>query len=209
VSPSTAPPPTVRPAHRGEHRAVAALLARAFHDDPVYRWLFPEAAARARRLPGLMETYLRRLRPDATVELAVRDGRPVAAAVWDAPEQAVPGTPREAAALPGMLRAVRHRLPDLARLGGVLDEARPREPHWYLFHLGTEPDQQGTGGGAALLRSMTERRDRDRLPSYLECKPELVGFYGRFGFDPIDELPVRGLDVVMRAMWRDPAPPEH
>ncbi|GAA5156686.1 hypothetical protein GCM10023321_32950 [Pseudonocardia eucalypti] len=90
------------------------------------------------------------------------------------------------------------------RIGDVFQAARPSTPHWYLFHLGADPQAQRRGVGTALLRSMLPRLDERELPAYLECKPELVSYYGRFGFAETGTLPVRGLEVVMRSMWREP-----
>jgi predicted N-acetyltransferase YhbS len=98
-----------------------------------------------------------------------------------------------------MLRAVGRRMPDLVRLGEAVEAARPSVPHWYLSHLGVDPDRQGHGLGSALLRAMPPTRDG--LPAYLECKPAHVGYYARFGFAVSGEVVVDPT-LSLVTMWR-------
>lgn len=197
--------PTIRKAAPADRDAVAAILARAFHNDPIYRWVIPDDEARRQRLPPLMRAFLRHMYPDGYVEVAAApSGTMIGAAFWTEPGRAEPRPADLVATLPGLLWAVRHRSPRLMRLGEVFENARPDTPHWYLFHLGADPRTQRRGVGTALLRSVLARLDERELPAYLECKPELVSYYGRFGFAQTGTLPVRGLDVVMRSMWREP-----
>jgi ribosomal protein S18 acetylase RimI-like enzyme len=92
--------------------------------------------------------------------------------VWAEPGAGGPDGLRIARALPGMVRAMGRNLPRLRQLGERLEHARPEQPHWYLFHLGTDPDRQRRGVGTALLRSMLERCDADGTPAYLVLRRE-------------------------------------
>jgi ribosomal protein S18 acetylase RimI-like enzyme len=57
-------------------------------------------------------------------------------------------------------------------------------PHYYLFVLGVKPSAQGKGVGAFLLKSMLERIDEEKMPTYLETQKESnVGLYQKFGFE--------------------------
>lgn len=44
---------TIRDAGSGDRAAVAAMLGRAFADDPAMSYIFPDAEERAKRLPRL------------------------------------------------------------------------------------------------------------------------------------------------------------
>jgi len=44
-----------------------------------------------------------------------------------------------------------------------------QRPHWYFYYLGTEPEKQGTGIGAAVMRPVLDLCDRHRLPAYAEA----------------------------------------
>ncbi len=45
-----------RPANKADVRRSSAVLAAAFHDDPVMSWMLPDAATRARALPRMFAT---------------------------------------------------------------------------------------------------------------------------------------------------------
>ena len=130
--------------HAADRRAAGHVLGAAFQVEPVYVWLFPRSGAAPAPAPA----------PDhddggapargglGVAQVAEVAGAVAGAAVWDAPGKVEPGVRRMSAGRPGMFRATGRRLPDLARLGAMLDGARPTVPHWYLFHLGTAPDLQ-------------------------------------------------------------------
>ena len=196
----------VRTADRDDHTEITAVLGRAFQVEPVYHWLFPDPAVRARRVGPLIGTMLRHLhRRLGLTEVAMVDGAIVGAAVWDRPGTAGPPDWRFAFAVPGMLRAMGRELPRLVRLGEVMGRARPAEPHWYLSHLGADPERQRGGVGTALLRSMLPRCDADGTPAYLECSDANVAYYERFGFAVRDTVVVDET-LSCRAMWRIPGP---
>ncbi|MCU1279346.1 MAG: hypothetical protein JWM53_2892, partial [bacterium] len=78
------------------------------------------------------------------------------------------------------------------------------EPHYYLFAIGTTPEQQGRGVGSALLAPMLARCDAEKLPAYLESStPTNLPFYRRHGFVATGELRF-GDGVVVTPMRRDP-----
>ena len=83
---------------------------------------------------------------------------------------------------------VSSRMVRALRLLFEIDALHPKEPHWYLATLGTEPDRQGQGIGSALLRPVLARVDEEGVPAYLESSKERnVPLYARFGFEVIDE----------------------
>lgn len=72
----------------------------------------------------------------------------------------------------------------------------PREPHFYLFVLGVDPDLQGRGVGGALLRRFCARADAARTLAYLETdKPESVRIYEGHGFEVARELEIPPLSA--------------
>lgn len=194
------PAPAIRDATRADRRAVVDVLGAAFQVEPVYAWLFPDPAVRRRRLGPLIRTTVDHKHRDVgLVQVADVAGRVAGVAVWDAPGRVEPGRGHILRALPGMLWAVRRRLPDLVRLGAAFEAARPAERHWYLSHLGVDPGRQGLGVGTALMRAMPPARDG--TAAYLECKPAHIGFYERFGFAVSGEVTIDPtLSVV--TMWR-------
>jgi GNAT superfamily N-acetyltransferase len=190
----------VRPATAADTSAAVAVLARAFQNHPVYRYVLPDEAARRRRLPGLMHTMVVTMYGDAgpleVVGGTWETGGIVGAAAWHRPGHADPGAARMLRGTAGMAWATRTRFADWARLGTAIDRMRPTEPHWYLFHVGAEPAHQARGIGSALVRHGLARADVDGVPAHLECAPDLVGYYARFGFAEVDTVPIEGLDLV-------------
>lgn len=201
------PSPSVRPAAAPDTAAIAAVLGRAFDDDPIWRWLLPDDASRVRRLTGVFEIMLRRVHlPHGATETAGRDAGVEAAALWDPPGRwRMPVRVQAAQAVP-LLRVLGARTPAALRTLGAMEKHHPREPHWYLAVLGTDPPAQGAGLGGALLRSRLDRCDAEGVPAYLESSKERnVPFYERFGFRVTRKLtpPGRGCPPIW-LMWRDP-----
>lgn len=167
----------------------AAVLARAFCEDPAWTWALPDDKRRARVLPWFFR---------AAVGYALRHGEVLAT------EGAVTGA---AIVLPparpllddlALVRAGLWQMPfragprGFARFvtqGRVLDERHARDVaprHGYVWLIGVEESQRGRGVGSAVLRAVTARRDAEGAPTYLDTTNERnLGFYRRHGFEPV------------------------
>jgi GNAT superfamily N-acetyltransferase len=180
----------------------AQTLARAFHDDPVFGWMLPADGSRHRRLRRFFVTELHHesLRHGA-VEVACIDERVAGAAVWFPPGTALA---TEASAAPGYMRAFGRRIVTASQYQSVAARVHPREePHWYLAFIGVDPDRQGSGVGAALLRSRLQRCDQEELPAYLESSnPKNDPLYEHFGFRVSGTLGLPQGAPVVHTMWR-------
>ena len=194
-------PPAVRRAEKRDLRPIAATLARAFGDDPVMEWFFPDPEERERRIERMF-----RLRVGSLLgqdETYTTDDH-LGAAVW-----AQPGR-WEMAPLAGLLLTLRllpltrARTALLARGWKMIDAEHPPEPHYYLAILGTEPDAQGRGVGSALLAPVLDDCDRNEIPAYLESSKESnLAFYARHGFRVTGELDLPDGPHIW-LMWREP-----
>jgi GNAT superfamily N-acetyltransferase len=192
-----------RPARGDEVAAVAGTLARAFHDDPVMVWLFGERdERRLRRLARFFATETRRhLRGDDAVLTA--DGHP-GAAVWARPEHWRTSWIDLVRALPVMVPGVGSRLPRALKGLGMMERSHPRDPHWYLAFVGTDPDRRGMGAGRAVIEPVLDRCDAGGLGAYLESsKPENLPYYERFGFAVSGRIDLPD-GPPLWPMWRDP-----
>lgn len=201
------PKAAVRPAVAADVPELCAMLARAFEDDPVAAHLIPSDR---RRLPGLRALFRLQLTRDLLPNGRVltteeRSG----AALWAPPGKPVPGAlPVLVSLLPVVPyvagRHVSRTVRSLARIAAI----HPREPHWYLAALGTDPPRQGRGIGSALLRPVLERCDAEGVRAYLESsKQRNVPFYRRHGFEVTGEVRLPEGPTVW-TMWRDPRPPD-
>jgi ribosomal protein S18 acetylase RimI-like enzyme len=197
---------TVRPFVRTDLAATVRTLARAFDDDPVMTWIFPDDQMRRRRLPSFFAAALRStsVRHEGT-DVVVQDDQVLGAAIWLPPGTWRPPLWRQLAALPGVVIRLGSRLSVAGATYGALLRVHPARPHWYLSGIGTDPPVQGTGVGGQLLRSRLARCDAAGMPAYLESSKERnVPFYERHGFTVIGELSVPGGGPTLWLMWRDP-----
>jgi len=193
---------TVRKATTADVPAMAEMLSRAFHDDPVKTDLLPDPARRAARGPTLFTTFASFHLPNG--EVYVTEGME-GAALWDPPGHWKVPVHRIVANIPRTFAIFGTRL---VRNLGVLNDiehAHPREPHYYLAVLGTEPARQGQGVGTALMGPVLEKADREGVGAYLESSKESnIAFYARFGFVVTGEYVFRGGGAKVWFMWRDP-----
>lgn len=197
--------PTVRRATGTDVPGLSDMLVRAFEDDPVANFMF--TGPRRRRL-GLHSFFTSQLRrqylPYHQVDTTeARDG----VAIWGPPERPRQGL-RELFQLLPTAPYLAPRVVRALKLLFEIDALHPKEPHWYLATLGTEPSRQGHGIGSTLLRTALARVDEEGSPAYLESSKERnVPLYARFGFEVIDEHRSAGSPPIWR-MWREPRPPE-
>lgn len=186
------------PAHLPE---LATTLARAFDDDPLMTWLFPDEEPRRRKLPRFFRSLLRASLPFGEVYRG-DDGRSVA--IWNPPGTFPLEWHRDARV--GLVTARLVGLRIVACAPGLMyfPKHHPTERHWYLQMLGTEPEWQGHGGGSAVMAPVLERCDREGERIYLESSKERnIPFYERHGFVVAGEVRVPRGPVVW-PMWRDP-----
>ncbi|MGH9186444.1 MAG: GNAT family N-acetyltransferase [Acidimicrobiales bacterium] len=190
----------IRQATKDDVQAMAAALAAAFADDPVMAYLFPRERDRRGRLRRFMRLATNvRLRGG---EVWVSDGYE-GAALWARPGHVktsaadiVRQVPLTVDLRSGILRGM--------RLLRMLEKVHPKEPHWYLAVLGTEPLHQGKGFGSRLMAPVLERCDAEGLPAYLESSKESnIAFYARQGFEVSGTVQPPG-GPPLYPMWREP-----
>jgi GNAT superfamily N-acetyltransferase len=200
------PAAAVRPADATDVPVLARALARAFDDDPVWRWIFPDPRTRVDRMAGVFSIELHHVHlPLGATEIAGRGGRIEAGALWDPPGRWRTPLPVLARQLVPLARLFGVRTVPTLRALTAIEKRHPAEPHWYLSVIGTDPPAQGNGLGASLLESRLSRCDERGLPAYLESSKESnIPYYEKFGFKVTGtiRLPAGGPEVW--PMWRDP-----
>lgn len=205
-----AAPRTVRPATRADIAELAAVLSRAFADEPPFTWVQPDAELRATVQPAMFHAALRHIyRVERGSEVVLDNGAIAGGAIWTPPGSWKPPSWRELRAIPGLIGAlgVTH-FPQYARRGKAVEDAlrsaHPSASHWYLAALGTEPRAQARGVGSALVRSGLGRCDREGEHAYLECFERLVPYYARFGFEVTGKIEMPADLPHQFSMWRGP-----
>jgi GNAT superfamily N-acetyltransferase len=196
---------TARAATAADADAVAATLARAFHDDPLICFLLRDEARRPAAMPKLFKTLFKLGLPHGACDVT---------------------TGYEAVALwrpPGAWHIPFHQyitngaaFIDIFGLGGalqvmgamdVIEKRHPHEPHWYLQVLGTDPARQGKGYGGVAIRRQLALADAAGKPCYLESsKDSNIPIYKSFGFEVTGELTLPNGTTIW-PMWRPAATP--
>lgn len=161
----------------------AALLARAFAQDPAMSWIFQNPAVRAKRLPRLFALLFDE--DEAGMRLITEGGE--AATLWRGPGAAHTGTMSMILKAWPMWRALGAAIPRALAVSNAIAEHMPTGDFWYLHIAGCDPSAQGRGLGAAIVRAGLSR-GAGRLPVYLETATEQnLGFYQALGFSVTDE----------------------
>jgi GNAT superfamily N-acetyltransferase len=194
-------PAPVRMAREEDFPAMARVLARSFHEDPLTRWLYPREASRDRHVERSFRMSLRRLAPQGQLYTTSDHA---GAALW-----ALPGQWREdlrqsvqtLALLPPLLPRLVRTMRAMTRI----ELAHPLQKHFYLSVLGTAPDRRRQGIGSALIQPVLDLCDAERAPAYLEtATEENVGFYARHGFEVQRRLELPGGAPPLWLLWREP-----
>ncbi len=153
--------------HPSDLDAQAAALARAFQEDPLQTFIFPDPEERATRSPAHFASLLRY--GQLFGQVFTIQGPATGAAVV-LPPNGWEVTPGRAAAAGfdqwpmtiGEVAAERF-LTTLSAIDPFHHRDVPRA-HWYVFVLGVSPEAQGTGLGRALLEPVIGRaRGRSAL----------------------------------------------
>jgi GNAT superfamily N-acetyltransferase len=189
----------------GEERGdeVAAIMGRAFQDDPLFALACPDPGERACWLPWLFRWstwkgvlfgqilgseeplggVMALIGPgggDFTEEDLARFGygrgrEVVGAQVWDRALAVVN------AAFEPLDAALHHAVP---------------APHWYLDVIAVEPTRQSRGIGSRLLQAAAARADADGVPIVLlTYQPKSLPLYQRHGYAVVCEGAVAGSEV--------------
>lgn len=82
----------------------------------------------------------------------------------------------------------------------------PHDSHHYLAFMAVSPEQQGNGGGAALLSNYHRHLDELEMPAYLEATTSRNrDFYLRFGYLPGPPMTLPDNGPKVWRMWRAPS----
>ena len=196
--------PSVERASPDRIPALAALLGRAFADDPMFIWPFGAEVTRSHAHDFFL-AFDERL--SALGWLWATPGDEGVAA-W------IP--PGEDETMMDLDRELRPSIASLAPDGGARYEAMwewiasnlPSEPFWYLDHLAVESKARRSGLGTALIEHGVSMAQRDGVPAFLEtARPHNVGYYERRGFEVVADEDIPGGGPHLWFMSRTPVRP--
>lgn len=191
---------SVRNATWADAAPVSDMLARAFSDDPLIGYLLPDEARRTRVLPRVFRLLLKMGLPHRACH--VTNGFESAAfwrppGAWHVPfwQYIVNG--------PEMLSVFGSGTLTVMSAMDTIEKRHPKDAHWYLQSIGTDPIKQGKGHAGVIMRHQLAVADAARLPCYLESsKSTNVPIYQAFGFNVTGEITFPGGPTIW-PMWRD------
>jgi GNAT superfamily N-acetyltransferase len=192
----------IRESTSADRAAISQTIGRAFFDDPIAVYLFPNEATRRAGFGSFARLAMDQF--SGTGVTLVTD--PVrGAAIWQSPSPPQLGFWRQAGLAFRLLLTAGTSYSRALRLGKTFEKHHLKEPHWYLAILGTEPEAQGRGLGTALLQPILECCDEQRSSAYLESsKQRNIPFYQRQGFEVTGEISIPDGPTVW-PMLRRPA----
>lgn len=191
----------LRQANINEWRTVADITAEAFANDPVNQYIFGKfESIRSMFRVMAREMYI----PSGLSYLHPAGG----ATMWMPP--GVDAAPSQFGLLKFALGQARHGTMGAIKKGMALSEKmqewHPKDPHFYLFTIGTTAGARGKGVGKGLLAPVLAACDAADMPIYLEnSNPTNSGFYAAHGFERMGVFNIDGEgSPVMEPMWREP-----
>lgn len=186
-------------------RAAAALLASAFWDDPLARYVEPDAALRPAVVAAFFDALIAAAVGPAAIH--VTTGRIKGVAVWLPPSAAAASETELFVSLAAMdpYHAQRFEYA-IGALDGI-HESVIDVPHWYLIFLGVAPAAQGKGIGGRLLEATHAIADVGQTACFLETfDGPNVPFYRRRGYEIVSVRSVPFAVEPVVAMRRRPHP---
>jgi ribosomal protein S18 acetylase RimI-like enzyme len=192
---------------RRDFNEIAVVSSRAFYRDPFYRFLSNEPRLVTVGLERFFVAMVRHLGRGRRVWVARNEANEVCAvAAWLPTHRYPPSVVTQVAQVPGILRALYRRPVALLRGEAYLRAiaaTHPREPHWYLFLLVTDPEDQRRGLGRRLMETALTHIDDEKVGAHLETqKFENVAYYRQFGFELTSEVRPHAYGPPLYSMWR-------
>jgi GNAT superfamily N-acetyltransferase len=184
----------------------SVVMARAFRNDPLWRYMFPDPRRRDRYL-GEFFTAMLAFSMGSKHVYAV--GRPIeGVAIWSPPDRSNPGLSAMAAARflklsfsPFLLAAFKARrvlFPSIR-----MRRKYAFRPHYYLEAVGVLPEAQGRERASQLIRPFLSLADKRRTGVYTETMtPANVGLYEHYGFTCVEKHRISGTGLTIWAFYR-------
>jgi GNAT superfamily N-acetyltransferase len=184
------------------------VMARAFFNDPLIVYMFPDVAQRARLLPLHFTPFIHYVHLFG--EAFATGGDLQGVAVWLPPgelELRPEGMQQtrldQAAELIG--REALQRYLTMEKHIEPYHQTEVAARHWFLPLLAVDTPLQGKGIGGALLKPILNRADAEGLPAYLwTVQPKNPPFYQRHGFVVATEGVEPKSGIRFWTMRRDP-----
>ncbi len=192
---------------KSQIKTAAEMCARAFQNDPLFVYFFPDASERKNKSPHFFQLL---------VHYGVLYGEVYATspnlegvAVWLPSEKAdmSPWGMMRSGALSMLAKVGREvigRMWHFNEYATLVHKRHAPFRHWFLAPIGVDSPFQGKGYASTLLKAMFARIDEEHLPCYLDTQAEKnVSIYQHHGFKVVEEFTIPGTEFSNWAMLRE------
>ena len=187
-------------------KPAAEMLGRAFQDDPLSGYFFPDAVKRKNKLPYIFKFLIRYgvLYGEVYATSPNLEG----VAVWLPPGKVDMTLRRmiwsgDFSILFNLGVKFISRQRSITKYIFSMHKCHAPFRHWFLDSIGVDPMFQGKGYAGILLKAMFARIDQEHLPCYLETQNEKnVSIYQHYGFKVVEESAIPGTEFSNWAMLR-------
>ncbi|MBN1376509.1 MAG: GNAT family N-acetyltransferase [Dehalococcoidia bacterium] len=177
----------------GKLNDAAELLMRAFYQDPLLLYLFPDEKDRRESGKRFFLPNLQHAAADGQM-LTTNLFRGVAIWRWLGfePESAKSSDYDPRSQLPQTMgKEPFSRLMNMVSCIAPMHKNLMKDKHYYLLFLGIDTGWQGKGIGSQLISPMLQRADREGITCYLETNTEIdIKFYATHGFQVGEQLEI-------------------
>ena len=188
---------------------IRTLLARAYVEDPLLVWVFPDEQDRQEATAAWLGVSVERYVDAGEVDV-VRAPDLAAVALWRLPSTALPGPAGLLPTAGGLLRAFvgAARAAEIAEGFAATRAQSPADdvPAAYLHFLAVDPEARRRGLGGRLLDGVLARARAEGLPLRLDTtNPDNLPFYEAHGLRVLSEARLGPSGPLMWAMGSDAA----
>jgi len=188
---------------REQIRQASIVKTRAYLNDPLFCYFFPDISIRKKKAPYIFYVSLHYGVKYGEVYATSKNLEGIA--IW-IPPSSVNMTTWRMIKSSGLIIPFRIPWKKPMRAFSVIAKMHKKQanfPHWYLSSITVDPKYQGKGYASTLLRPMLARIDSEGLPCYLETQNERnISLYEHYGFELIDYIKIPDTEIYSYSMIR-------
>ena len=193
---------------KSQAKPAVEVLARAFQDDPLFVYLFPDAS---QRIMKSSHFFRRMVRYGLLYGEVYATSPEMEGVIILLPSENAEMSPWRMLRAGMLLMMSKLSLSEMRRFMRFAEYAmamnRRLAPfrHQHLAFMGVEPELQGRGYASTLLKTILARINEERLPCYMETHNQKnMPLYEHYGFEVVEEGTIPGTVTGHWAMLRQP-----
>ncbi|TFG28208.1 MAG: N-acetyltransferase [Promethearchaeota archaeon] len=182
------------------------VCTKAYFEDPLFCWFFPELSKRSKYLSVLFNVGFRYCQNYGEVYATSSNIEGVASWLPYNKSKISFAQMIRFGFLPLILKAGIKNLKKMNlydKFCQKMHKEHANFSHYYLYNIAVDPEYQGKGYASKLIRPMLARFDEQNLPCYLETQIEKnVSIYQHFDFDVLEKALIPEANLNSWSMLR-------